>query len=131
MTLVFLHGLFGALLLSSLFADVFFLRSSSSTAFEPKSGMMAWRKFNAIFQMICFVVVFSLGLVKWMPNIRAYPPAVFHSKMGLALIFLIGSKIRIFRERKTQEPSVNLTRFLFTLVFAIFCLGLSYGKIAL
>ena len=131
MTLVFLHGLFGALLLGSVLADAFFLRSPSSQAFEPQQGMHSWRKFNAIFQMVCFVVVFGLGLVQWMPQIKLYPPAIFHTKVTLALVFLILSKVRMFREKKTQAPAVVLTRVMFGLIFVIFSLGLSYGKMAL
>jgi phosphatidylglycerophosphate synthase len=131
MTLVFLHGLFGALLMASLFSDVFFLRSASSTSFEPKSGMASWRKFNAVFQMIAFVIVFTLGLVQWLPNSKVYPGSIFHTKMGLALVFLVLSKVRLFREKKSGEPAVLLTRILFALVFILFSLGLSYGKMSL
>jgi hypothetical protein len=125
MSLVLLHGVFGAILFGATFADVFFLRSAASRVFEPKNAMATWRRHTAMIQMVSFLVVVGLGLAQWMPNMRSYPPAIFHGKLTLALAFLVLGKVRLFRERKTGEPATLLTRLMFACVFIVFTLGLS------
>jgi hypothetical protein len=138
MPIVLLHGLFGAILFAATFADVFFLRSSGSRVFEPRAAMESWRRYAALMQMISFLVVVSLGLAQWIPNMATYPSPIFHSKLTLAVVFLALGKVRLLRERKAKkifeaaqgaqaapEPSVLLTRLMFACVLALFTLGLS------
>ena len=125
MPLVLLHGLFGAILFGAVFADVFFLRSKGSQVFEPRAAMLSWRRYVALIEMVSFFIVVGIGLAQWMPNIRSYPPGPFHGKLGLAVAFLILGKIRLFKERKSGEPALLLTRLMFVCVLVIFTLGLS------
>jgi len=128
MTNVLLHGLFGAILFGATFADVFFLRSNGSRAFEPRAAMDSWRRYAAFIEMGAYLVVIGLGLAQWMPNVASYAtlaPGVFNAKLLLAVVFLVLAKVRLFRERKTREPSVLLTRLMFACVLITFTLGLS------
>lgn len=119
-----LHLLFAVLLFSSLFADLFFLRTGLSNAIQPVALIRRWRFRNAIFQMLLFVVIVSLGLTMWIPLRQAYPAKIFHSKIGLAVLFLLVAKIRVLRERKSQKPGIVLTRILAAILFCLFCLGI-------
>lgn len=125
MTLILLHGLLGAILFGAMFADVFFLRSAGSQALEPRSGILSWRRSVSIIQMVSFLVVVGLGLAQWMPNMTTYPAGPFHGKLGLAVVFLVLGKIRMFKERKSDAPTILLTRLMFACVVVIFTLGLS------
>ena len=128
MPIVLLHGLFGAILFGAVFADVFFLRSSGSRVFEPRAAMESWRRYAAVIEMVSYLVVVGLGLAQWVPNMSGYAlaaPGVFHGKLTLALLFLVFGKVRMFRERKTREPAVLLTRLMFACVLLTFTLGLS------
>lgn len=121
------HLLFAALLLAAVLADVFYLRSKASFAIQPVALMKRWRVLVALAEMVLFTVVIAMGLMMWMPAISAYPPAIFHSKMGLAVIFLVLAKVRVLKERKSDTPEVMLTRLMAFIVFVIFCLGVVGG----
>lgn len=125
MSLVLFHGLFGAILFGASFADVFFLRSAGSQVFEPRAAMLSWRRYVAVIEMVAFLVVVGLGLAQWIPNMTTYPPGPFHGKLTLALVFLVLGKIRLFKERKSGEPALLLTRLMFACVLIVFTLGLS------
>ena len=126
MALHFLHLLFAAILFGATFADLFFLRSAASEAIEPRELVLQWRKRIGLAQMFSFLVVFGLGLAMWVPLAKAYPPAIFHSKMGLAVVFILLAKIRMLKERKAGAQ-IFLTRLMAACLFIIFCLGIAGG----
>ncbi|MBM3381449.1 MAG: hypothetical protein FJY29_03315 [Betaproteobacteria bacterium] len=124
--LVFLHGFFAATLLAAVIADAFFVRSSSSRILQPEALVASWRRWLGLYQMLAVVVVASLGIVKWMPYAKGYPPHIFHAKMGLLVVLLAVAKIRMFKERRSGQPSEGLTRVMLAIVTVMFLLGLSY-----
>lgn len=121
------HLLFAALLFASVFGDVFFLRSYASFAIQPLALIKRWRLLAALSQMLLFTVTIGFGLAMWLPAKDTYPSAIFHSKLGLSVVFLIIAKIRVLKERKSDVPEVRLTRILALLLLIIFCLGIVGG----
>lgn len=121
------HLLFASLLLATVMADVFYLRSKASLAIQPVALMKRWRVLVALAEMALFLVVIAMGLMMWMPAISAYPPAIFHSKLGLAVVFLVLAKVRVLKERKSDTPAITLTRVMAIILLAIFCLGVVGG----
>lgn len=124
--LTFLHGFFAATLLAALLADALFVRSKGSQLLQPAALVGSWRRWLGLYEMLAVVVVAALGIVKWMPYARGYPPHIFHAKLGLLLVLLALAKIRMFKERKSGEPSLLLTRLMLAIVTVMFLLGLSY-----
>ena len=57
---------------------------------------------------------------------REYPPQIFHGKFGLLVVLLALAKIRMFKERKSGEPSQLLTRLMLAIITVMFLLGLSF-----
>jgi hypothetical protein len=124
--LVFLHGFFAATLLAAVIADAFFVRSKNSRVLQPEALVTAWRRWLGLYQMLAIVVVAGLGIVKWMPYAKGYPPHIFHAKFGLLVVLLVVAKIRMFKERRSGQPSELLTRAMLAIVTVMFLLGLSY-----
>jgi hypothetical protein len=124
--LVFLHGFFAATLLAAIIADAFFLRSKNSQILQPAALVASWRRWTGLFEMLAIVVVASLGIVRWMPLAREYPPQIFHAKLGLLVVLLALAKIRMFKERKSGVPSAGLTRMMLAVITLMFLLGLSF-----
>jgi hypothetical protein len=126
MVLHFLHLVLAALLVAAVMADLLFVRSPSSEAVAPRELITTWRKRLALTEMFLFLAVFGLGLTLWMPLIRAYPPAIFHTKFSLAVLFLILAKVRMLKERKGQVQ-IGLTRAMAALILTLLCLGAAGG----
>jgi hypothetical protein len=124
--LTFLHGFFAATLLAAVLADALFVRSKGSQILQPSALITSWRRWIGLYEMISVVVVAALGIVKWMPFAKGYPPHIFHAKLGLLLVLLAITKIRMFKERRSGEPSLLLTRLMLAVVTVMFLLGLSY-----
>jgi hypothetical protein len=124
--LTFLHGFFAATLLAAVLADALFVRSKSSQILQPSALITSWRRWIGLYEMVSVVVVAALGIVKWMPFAKGYPPHIFHAKLGLLLVLLAITKIRMFKERRSGEPSQLLTRLMLAVVTVMFLLGLSY-----
>ena len=124
--LVFLHGFFAATLLAAIIADALFIRSKSSQILQPAALVASWRRWVGLYEMLAIIVVASLGLIKWMPLMREYPPQIFHGKFGLLVVLLALAKIRMFKERKSGEPSQFLTRLMLAVITVMFLLGLSF-----
>jgi hypothetical protein len=126
MSLVFLHGFLATTLFAAVLADSLFVRSKNSQILQPQPLIASWRRWLGLYEMFAVVVVAGLGLVQWMPAAKSYPAPIFHSKLLLLLILLGLAKVRMFRERKTQQPSAGLTRAMLAVVTIMFLLGLSY-----
>lgn len=124
--LIFLHAFFAATLLAAVFADALFVRSKGSQILQPTALIVSWRRWIGLYEMVAVVVVATLGIVKWMPLAKGYPPQIFHAKLGLLLVLLAITKIRMFKERRSGEPSLLLTRLMLAVVTVMFLLGLSY-----
>lgn len=124
--LTFLHGFFAATLLAAVLADALFVRSKGSQILQPTALIASWRRWIGLYEMVAVVVVAALGIVKWMPFAKGYPPHIFHAKLGLLLVLLAITKIRMFKERRSGEPSQLLTRLMLAVVTVMFLLGLSY-----
>jgi hypothetical protein len=124
--LTFLHGFFAATLLAAVLADALFVRSKGSQILQPSALITSWRRWIGLYEMVSVVVVAALGIVKWMPFAKGYPPHIFHAKLGLLLVLLAITKIRMFKERRSGEPSLLLTRLMLAVVTVMFLLGLSY-----
>jgi hypothetical protein len=124
--LVFLHGFFAATLLAAVIADAFFVRSKNSQILQPEALVASWRRWLGLYQMLAVIVVAGLGIVKWMPYAKGYPPHIFHAKMGLLVLLLAVVKVRMFKERRSGQPSQLLTRIILAIVTVMFLLGLSY-----
>ena len=124
--LTFLHGFFAATLLAAVLADALFVRSKGSQILQPSALITSWRRWIGLYEMVSVVVVAALGIVKWMPFAKGYPPHIFHAKLGLLLVLLAITKIRMFKERRSGEPSLLLTRLMLAVVTVKFLLGLSY-----
>ena len=122
-----IHHLFGALLLAVTLADVFFLRSASSEAVDPRVLMQGWRKKIALAEMFLFLVVFGLGLSMWIPHIKSYPAHVFHTKAALAVVYLVLAKVRMLKERRSGRVSFKLTKVMGFVVFTLFVFGIWGG----
>ena len=122
MVLHFIHHLFAVLLVAAVVADVLFVRSPGSEAIAPRELVQTWRKRLALSEMFLFLAVFGLGLALWMPLARAYPPAIFHTKMLLAVVFLVIAKIRMLKERK-GSVQLGLTRAMAAIILIIVSLG--------
>lgn len=126
MTFVFLHGFLGATLFAVILADSLFLRSKSSLLIQPEPLIARWRRWAGLYEMIAVVIVAALGIIQWMPNARGYPPPIFHTKLLLLIVLLGLAKVRMLRERKTQQPGVILTRWMLVVITLMFSLGLSF-----
>lgn len=126
MNIVFLHGFLATTLFAAILADSLFLRSKSSQILQPEALVASWRRWVGLYEMFAVVVVAGLGIVQWMPNVSAYPAPIFHSKLTLLLVLLALAKIRMFKERKSGQPSAGLTRAMLAVVTLMFLLGLSY-----
>lgn len=124
--LVFLHGFFAATLLAALLADALFVRSKGSQILQPTELVATWRRWLGLYEMFAVVFVAALGIIKWMPYAKGYPPHIFHAKFGLLLVVLAVAKIRMFKERRSGQPSLLLTRLMLAIVTVMFLLGLSY-----
>jgi hypothetical protein len=124
--LVFLHGFFAATLLAAVISDAFFVRSKNSQILQPEALVASWRRWLGLYQMLAVIVVAGLGIVKWMPYAKGYPPHIFHAKMGLLVLLLAVVKVRMFKERRSGQPSQLLTRIILAIVTVMFLLGLSY-----
>lgn len=122
MALHVLHLILAVFLVAAVFADLLFVRSPGSEALLPRELVLSWRKRLALAEMFLFLAVFGIGLTLWLPLARAYPPQIFHTKMLLALVFLILAKIRMLKERKGQVQ-IGLTRAMAALISAILVLG--------
>jgi hypothetical protein len=118
----YFHLVLAAVLFASLAADVFLVRSPASEALAPAELVAKWRKILGLTEMFVFIAVFALGLTLWLPLIKAYPPAIFHTKFSLAIVFLVLAKVRMLRERK-KGVQILLTRIMGIVVFALFLLG--------
>lgn len=118
----FFHLVLAAILFAAVAADVLIVRSPASEALAPAELVNKWRKLVGLVEMIVFIGVFALGLTLWMPLIKAYPPAIFHTKFTLAIVFLVLAKVRMLRERK-KGVQITLTRVMGAVVFSLFLLG--------
>jgi hypothetical protein len=132
MTLAFLHQVTSLLLFSAVFADAFFVRSPSllpnSDGVEPPWAK-AWRTQLGLLEMFLFLIVFGLGTLLWMPQIKTLPPALFHSKFALGLSFLILAKLRMLKERKANYArSVLFSRLMLTILFIMALIGMGSVK---
>jgi hypothetical protein len=124
--MVFLHGFLATTLFAAVLADSLFLRSASSQILQPPELVARWRRWVGLYEMLAIIVVAALGIIQWMPNFRGYPAPIFHSKFSLLIVLLALAKLRMFRERKTQQPSAGLTRAMLAVVTIMFLLGLSF-----
>lgn len=118
----FFHLVLAAVLFAAVAADVLIVRSAASEALAPAELIAKWRKLVGLIEMFVFIGVFALGLTLWLPLIKAYPPAIFHTKFTLAIVFLVLAKVRMLRERK-KGVQIALTRVMGAVVFALFLLG--------
>ncbi len=125
----FLHLIAAALLLAVVLADFVLLRSAAGEALEPREQILSWRKRAGLAEMLLFLIVFILGLSMWLPLVQAYPPHIFHTKLALALLFLVLAKVRMLRERK-KGVQMGLTRAMAVTLGILFCLG-AYGGLGL
>lgn len=125
MTLVFLHGFLATTLFAVIFADALFLRSNNSQILQPEALIARWRRWAGLYEMFAVVIVAALGITQWMPNFRGYPPPIIHTKLLLLIVLLGLAKVRMLRERKTQQPGVTLTRWMLIVITLMFMLGLS------
>lgn len=123
-----LHLFFVVLLFSATFADTFFVRSKQAQVLQPKELLEAWRTRLALLEMFLFTLVVAFGVFLWMPAAASYNPAVFHSKIGLAVVYLALGKARMLRERRTKATAIGLTRAMTFVLTIILCLGI-YGGI--
>ncbi|NBO39280.1 hypothetical protein EBU99_11940 [bacterium] len=124
--IVFLHSFFATTLFAALLADTLFLRSKASVVLQPEALLAGWRRWVGLYEMFAVVLVAGLGLSKWMPLVQSYPAPIFHTKLTLLLVLLGLAKVRMFKERRTGEPALLLTRLMLVVVTLMFLLGLSY-----
>jgi len=122
MTLRFIHHILATFLCALVWADVFFVRSKASAMIQPTQLVSRWRKRVGLAEMFIFIGVFGLGLWQWWPLMKAYPAPIFHTKLGLAVIFLLLAKVRMLRERK-RGVQVAMTRIMGLIVLVNFILG--------
>ncbi len=123
--IIFLHAFLATTLFAAVLADSLFLRSRNSQILQPAELISRWRKWIGLYQMVAVVAVASLGIIQWMPNFRAYPAPIFHTKFLLLIVLLALAKVRMFKERRTQQPAAGLTRLMLAVVTVMFLLGLS------
>ena len=119
------HHILAVLLFSLCFADVFIWRSKQSLVVLPREWIMAMRKNFALTEMFLYLVVLTLGLILWIPGIKAYPPAIFHTKLFFAIVFLMVGKVRMLQERKGKFKPV-MTQIMFTCLVVNMALGAWY-----
>ena len=124
-----LHLFLAVLFYSATFADVFFLRSTASTMGQPQELFAGWRMRVALLEMFLFTFAIVLGLIMWFPAAASYSSPIFHSKIGLAVIYLVLGKVRMLKERRTQMPAIGITRIMGLVVTLILCLGI-YGGLS-
>lgn len=110
------HIFLAFILFGLVLADTFYLRSERSKAIQPQELIQSWRKSVAIWEMILFIALVTLGLLRWMPNMHAYNPMVFHIKITLSVVFLLVAKIRMLKERKKGVQPLMTKIMLATLV---------------
>ena len=133
MLLHFLHQFIAFFLFATVFSDAFFLRSKRFASFlsdsEFGTQLKSWRLSLALLEMGLFIVVFGLGITLWMPQMQSLNPMIFHTKLLLAVAFLGVAKIRMFKDRKSQDKiSLTLTRIMFVLLILIVLLGLTSSR---
>jgi hypothetical protein len=124
--MIFLHGFLATTLFAAVLADSLFLRSASSQILQPPELVSRWRRWVGLYEMFAIIVVAALGIIQWMPNARGYPAPIFHTKFSLLIVLLALAKLRMFKERKTQQPASGLTRAMLSVVTVMFLLGLSF-----
>lgn len=121
-----IHLFFGALLFGAMTFDALYLRAPASFVVQPEELIARWRKRLGLLEMFLFLIVFAMGLTMWLPLRAAYPAYIFHTKLLLAIVFLLMGKMRMLKERR-KGVQIGLTRVMALLLLVIFSLGIVGG----